>query len=140
METPICIHRAPLGTHERFIGFLIEHFAGNFPTWLAPIQLNILPISEKYNDYAKKLSQLLINSDIRGLVDSRDEKIGKKIRDAELKKIPFMLVIGEKEFNENKVSVRKHGSGDLGSFTLPEFIQLINNEINAGLGINQISA
>ncbi len=140
METPICIHRAPLGTHERFIGFLIEHFAGNFPTWLAPIQLNILPISEKYNDYAKKLSQLLINSDIRGLVDSRDEKIGKKIRDAELKKIPFMLIIGEKEFNENKVSVRKHGSGDLGSFTLPEFIQLINNEINAGLGINPISA
>lgn len=140
METPICIHRAPLGTHERFIGFLIEHFAGNFPTWLAPIQLNILPISEKYNDYAKKLSQLLINSDIRGLVDSRDEKIGKKIRDAELKKIPYMLIIGEKEFNENKVSVRKHGSGDLGSFTLPEFIQLINNEINAGLGINQISA
>ena len=140
METPICIHRAPLGTHERFIGFLIEHFAGNFPTWLAPTQLNILPISEKYNDYAKKLSQLLINSDIRGLVDSRDEKIGKKIRDAELKKIPFMLIIGEKEFNENKVSVRKHGSGDLGSFTLTEFIQLINNEINAGLGINQISA
>jgi threonyl-tRNA synthetase len=137
METPICIHRAPLGTHERFIGFLIEHFAGNFPTWLAPIQLNILPISEKYNDHAKKLLQLLINSDIRGLVDSRDEKIGKKIRDAELKKIPFMLIIGEKEFNENKVSVRKHGTGDLGSFTLTEFIQLINNEVNAGLGINK---
>ncbi len=140
METPICIHRAPLGTHERFIGFLIEHYAGNFPTWLAPIQLNILPISEKYNDYAKKLSQLLINSDIRGFVDSRDEKIGKKIRDSEMKKIPFMLVVGEKEFNENKVSVRRHGSGDIGSFTIDEFIQLINKEINTGLGINNITA
>ncbi len=140
METPICIHRAPLGTHERFIGFLIEHYAGNFPTWLAPIQLNILPISEKYNDYAKKLSQLLINSDIRGFVDSRDEKIGKKIRDSEMKKIPYMLVVGEKEFNENKVSVRRHGSGDIGSFTIDEFIQLINKEINTGLGINNIKA
>ena len=140
METPICIHRAPLGTHERFIGFLIEHYAGNFPTWLAPIQLNILPISEKYNDYAKKLSQLLINSDIRGFVDSRDEKIGKKIRDSELKKIPFMLVVGEKEFNENKVSVRRHGSGDIGSFTINEFLQLINKEINTGLGINNNTA
>jgi threonyl-tRNA synthetase len=136
LETPICIHRAPLGTHERFIGFLIEHYAGDFPIWLTPIQLNILPISEKYNDYAKKLLQLLINSDIRGLVDSRDEKIGKKIRDSEIKKVPFMLIIGEKEFNENKVSVRRHGEGDLGSFTLDEFIQLINKEVNKGLGIN----
>jgi threonyl-tRNA synthetase len=136
METPICIHRAPLGTHERFIGFLIEHFAGNFPIWLAPTQLNILPISEKYNDHAKKLLQLLINSDIRGLVDSRDEKIGKKIRDAELKKVPFMLIIGEKEFNENKVSVRRHGQGDLGSFTLEEFTKLVKDEINTTLGLN----
>jgi len=136
METPICIHRAPLGTHERFIGFLLEHFAGNFPIWLAPTQINILPISEKYNDHAKKLLQLLINSDIRGLVDNRDEKIGKKIRDAEIKKVPFMLIIGEKEFNENKVAVRRHGRGDLGSFTLKEFTQLVNNEVNKGLGIN----
>jgi threonyl-tRNA synthetase len=136
LETPICIHRAPLGTHERFIGFLIEHFAGDFPIWLTPVQLNILPISEKYNDYSKKLLQLLINSDIRGLVDSRDEKIGKKIRDSEIKKIPFMLIIGEKEYNENKVSVRRHGEGDLGSFTLDEFIQLINKEVNKGLGVN----
>jgi threonyl-tRNA synthetase len=136
METPICIHRAPLGTHERFIGFLLEHFAGNFPIWLAPTQINILPISEKYNDHAKKLLQLLINSDIRGLVDNRDEKIGKKIRDAELKKVPFMLIIGEKEFNENKVSVRRHGQGDLGSFTLEEFIKLVENEINTTLGLN----
>ena len=136
METPICIHRAPLGTHERFIGFLIEHFAGDFPIWLTPTQVNILPISEKYNDYSKKLLELLINSDIRGLVDNRDEKIGKKIRDSELKKHPYMLIIGEKEFNENKVSVRRHGEGDLGSFSLVEFIQLVNNEINKGLGIN----
>ncbi len=102
LETPICIHRAPLGTHERFIGFLIEHFAGNFPIWLAPNQVSILPISEKFNDYAKKVLQSLINSDIRGLVDVRDEKIGKKIRDAEIKKVPYMLIIGEKESNENR--------------------------------------
>jgi len=130
LETPICIHRAPLGTHERFIGFLIEHFAGNFPIWLAPKQVAILPISEKYNEFSKKLLQLLINSDIRGLVDDRDEKIGKKIRDAELKKVPYMLIVGEKEQAENKVSVRKHGSGDIGSFSLEELIQLINKEIN----------
>ncbi len=130
LETPICIHRAPLGTHERFIGFLIEHFAGNFPIWLAPKQVAILPISEKYNEFSKKLLQLLINSDIRGLVDNRDEKIGKKIRDSELKKVPYMLIVGEKEQAENKVSVRKHGSGDIGSLSLNELIELINNEIN----------
>ena len=137
LETPICIHRAPLGTHERFIGFLIEHYAGNFPIWLAPKQVSILSISEKYNDYAKKLLQLLINSDIRGLVDSRDETIGKKIRDAEMKKIPFMLIIGEKEFNDNKVSVRRHGSGDVGSFTLEEFAKMVQDEINNSLNINK---
>jgi threonyl-tRNA synthetase len=137
LETPICIHRAPLGTHERFIGFLIEHFAGNFPIWLAPKQVTILPISEKYNEYAKKVLQLLINSDIRGLVDDRDEKIGKKIRDAELKKIPFMLIVGEKEAGENTVSVRRHGTGDVGSFTLTDFTQLVNNEVNNALGLNE---
>ncbi len=136
LETPICIHRAPLGTHERFIGFLIEHYAGNFPIWLAPKQVSILSISEKYNDYAKKVLQLLINSDIRGLVDNRDETIGKKIRDAEMKKIPFMLIIGEKEFNDNKVSVRRHGSGDVGSFTLEEFKKMVQDEINSSLNIN----
>ena len=140
METPICIHRAPLGTHERFIGFLIEHYAGDFPIWLTPTQVNILPISEKYNEFSKKVLELLINSDIRGFVDSRDEKIGRKIRDSELKKVPFMLIIGEKEFNENTVSVRRHGEGDLGSNTLKEFIQLINNEVNKGLGINTNTA
>ncbi len=136
LETPICIHRAPLGTHERFIGFLIEHFAGNFPIWLAPKQVAILPISEKYNEFSKKVLQLLINSDIRGLVDDRDEKIGKKIRDAELKKIPYMLIIGEKEQAENKLSVRKHGAGDIGSYSLDEFTELINNEINKILNQN----
>ncbi|HRH67455.1 MAG TPA: threonine--tRNA ligase [Bacteroidia bacterium] len=130
LETPICIHRAPLGTHERFIGFLIEHFAGNFPIWLAPKQVSILPISDKYNEYAKKVLQLLINSDIRGLLDQRDEKIGKKIRDAEMKKIPYMLIVGEKEFAENTVSVRKHGGGDLGTYTLSDFAKLIQDEID----------
>lgn len=135
METPICIHRAPLGTHERFIGFLTEHFAGNFPMWLAPKQVSVLPISDKFNDYSKKVLESLINSDIRGLVDTRDEKIGKKIRDAELKKIPYMLIIGEKEAVEHKVSVRKHGVGDLGTMTLDEFIQLVNNEIDKVLNL-----
>ena len=133
METPICIHRAPLGTHERFIGFLIEHYAGNFPIWLSPKQIAILPISEKYNEFSKKLLQLLINSDIRGLVDDRDEKIGKKIRDSELKKIPYMLIVGEKEQAENRVSVRKHGAGDIGSYSLEEFIQIIKKEIDTVL-------
>ncbi len=136
LETPICIHRAPLGTHERFIGFLIEHFAGNFPIWLAPKQVSILSISEKYNDYAKKVLQLLINSDIRGLVDNRDEKIGKKIRDAEIKKIPFMLIIGEKEFTENTVSVRRHGSGDIGSLSIEEFAKMVQQEVDNSLKKN----
>lgn len=135
METPICIHRAPLGTHERFIGFLIEHFAGNFPLWLAPNQVAILPISEKYNDYAKKVLQLLNNSDIRGLVDVRDEKIGKKIRDNELKKVPYMLIVGEKEATENQVAVRKHGQGDQGSVLVQDFISRITNEINETLNV-----
>lgn len=134
LETPICIHRAPLGTHERFIGFLIEHYAGNFPLWLSPKQVSILPISEKYNGYAKKVSRLLNNSDIRALVDERDEKIGKKIRDAEIKKIPYMLIVGEKEEQENAVSVRKHGHGDQGSLTVDAFIASVKKEIEEMLG------
>jgi threonyl-tRNA synthetase len=129
METPICIHRAPLGTHERFIGFLIEHYAGDFPLWLTPLQVMILPISERFNEHSHKVLQLLKNSDIRGSIDERDEKIGKKIRDAELKKVPYMLIIGEKEQNENSVSVRKHGKGDSGSMKAEEFIELIRTEI-----------
>ncbi len=130
METPICIHRAPLGTHERFIGFLIEHYAGNFPLWLAPQQVSILPISEKFNGYAKKVLQLLRNSDIRGLVDDRDEKIGKKIRDAEIKKVPYMLIIGEKEEVEGSVSIRQHGQGDQGSMLVQDLVNRITKEIN----------
>jgi len=121
---------------ERFVAVLIEHCEGNFPLWLTPDQATILPISDHYNEYAKKVLQLLINADIRGLLDIRDEKIGKKIRDAEMKKVPYMLIIGEKEHAENRVSVRKHGSGDLGSQTLTEFIQLINNEISEALNVN----
>jgi len=126
---PVMIHRAPFGSLERFIAVLIEHCAGNFPLWLSPEQFTILPISEKYEEYAKKVSDELNNSDIRGLIDFRDEKIGRKIRDAEVKKIPYMLIIGEKEMSEGKVSVRKHGEGDLGEMTLQEFSELLIKEI-----------
>jgi len=126
---PVMIHRAPFGSLERFVAVLIEHCAGNFPLWLSPEQYIILPISEKYADYAKSISDSLNNYDIRGLIDNRDEKIGKKIRDAEIKKIPFMLIVGEKEQEEQKVSVRKHGQGDLGSILISEFVELMNKEM-----------
>ena len=126
---PVMIHRAPFGSLERFVAVLIEHCAGNFPLWLSPEQYIILPISEKYADYAKSISDSLNNYDIRGLIDNRDEKIGKKIRDAEIKKIPFMLIVGEKEQEEQKVSVRKHGQGDLGSILISEFVEIMNKEM-----------
>lgn len=126
---PVMIHRAPFGSLERFVAVLIEHCAGKFPLWLSPEQVSVLPISEKYNDYAKKVLELLNNYDIRGLVDERNEKIGKKIRDTELNKIPFMLVVGEKEAQEGKVSVRKQGAGDIGSYSVEEFASIINKEI-----------
>jgi threonyl-tRNA synthetase len=126
---PVMIHRAPFGSLERFIAVLIEHCAGNFPLWLSPEQFTILPISEKYEEYAKKLSDILKDSDICGLIDFRDEKIGRKIRDAEVKKIPYMLIVGEKEAAEGLVSVRKHGQGDLGSMTIEEFKKQIIKEI-----------
>lgn len=126
---PVMIHRAPFGSLERFVAVLIEHCAGKFPLWLSPEQTAILPISEKYNDYAKNILQCLNNLDIRGFVDERNEKIGKKIRDTELNKIPFMLIVGEKEAAENLVSVRKQGQGDLGSMTAEAFAEIINNEI-----------
>jgi threonyl-tRNA synthetase len=126
---PVMIHRAPFGSLERFVAVLIEHCAGNFPLWLSPEQFIILPISEKYEDYAKKVLDELNNSDIRGLIDFRDEKIGRKIRDAEVKKIPYMLIIGEKEMAEGKLAVRKHGEGDLGVMTLQEFGELLIKEI-----------
>ncbi len=127
---PVMIHRAPFGSMERFVAVLIEHCAGKFPLWLSPEQVIILPISEKYHKYSEKVLNLLNNSEIRTLIDTRSEKTGKKIRDAEIKKIPFMLIIGEKEENENTVSVRKQGEGDLGKFTIEEFVQIINKEIN----------
>lgn len=126
---PVMIHRAPFGSLERFVAVLIEHCAGKFPLWLTPEQVTVLPISEKYNDYAKKVLELLNNYDIRGLVDERNEKIGKKIRDTELKKVPYMLIVGEKEEAENTVSVRKQAEGDLGSFSVKEFAKIINDEI-----------
>ncbi|QEK51540.1 threonine--tRNA ligase [Pedobacter aquae] len=126
---PVMIHRAPFGSLERFVAVLIEHCAGNFPLWLTPEQFIVLPISEKFEDYGKKVLESLNNSDIRGLIDLRDEKIGRKIRDAEIKKLPYMLIIGEKEMQEGMVSVRKHGEGDKGSMTLEEFQNHLQQEI-----------
>lgn len=119
---PVMIHRAPFGSMERFVAVLIEHCGGNFPLWLSPDQIAILPISEKYQDYAQALYTTLSEKDIRGFLDNRDEKIGRKIRDAEVMKVPFMLIVGEKEAAEGRVSVRRHGEGDLGSMSIKEFI------------------
>ncbi len=131
---PVMIHRAPFGSLERFIAVLIEHCAGNFPLWLSPEQIAILPISEKYATYADKVLEFAENHDIRGFIDHRDEKIGRKIRDAEIKKTPIMLILGEKEEAENMVSVRLHGQGDLGQMTLEDFKtyfqKLISDQIN----------
>jgi threonyl-tRNA synthetase len=129
MDTPLIIHRAPLGTHERFIGFLLEHYAGKLPAWLAPVQVKILPISDKFLDYSKTVLNKLKKADIRAEIDDRQEKIGRKIRDTEMLKIPYMLVIGEKEVAENKASVRLQGKGDLGSRNVDEFLQELVSEI-----------
>ncbi len=126
---PVMIHRAPFGSLERFVAVLIEHCGGKFPLWLTPQQVAILPISDKYNEYAENLSELLKNYDIRASVDARNEKIGRKIRDTEVEKIPYMLIIGEQEATENKVSVRKQGEGDLGSFSIEAFAEIINKEV-----------
>ncbi len=127
---PVMIHRAPFGSMERFVAVLLEHCAGRFPLWLAPEQAIILPISEKYQNYAENVLRLLNNSDIRARIDDRNEKTGRKIRDAELQKIPYMIIVGEKEENSQSVSVRKHGEGDMGTFTLDEFTAMINKQIN----------
>jgi len=126
---PVMIHRAPFGSMERFVAVLIEHCAGNFPLWLTPEQVAILPVSEKFNESSQNILNSLNNYDIRGFVDSRNEKVGRKIRDAEVKKVPFMLIIGEQEINSNSLSVRKHGEGDIGTFSIEEFANLINEEI-----------
>ena len=129
-KTPLCIHRAPLGTHERFIGFLIEHFAGNFPLWLAPVQMVIITISDKFNDYANNVYKELKSSGIRVNIDNRSEKMGAKIRLAEINKIPIMVIIGEKEVSNKTVSVRRKFKGDLGSLKLNDFIINIKKEID----------
>jgi len=133
LHRPVMIHRAPFGSMERFIAILIEHTGGNFPLWLTPEQAILLPISEKYEIYTKKVLNLLENYEIRALVDNRNEKVGRKIRDAELNKIPYMLIIGENEEKEGIVSVRKHGEGDIGTFTVKEFSDIINKEIEKTL-------
>ncbi len=130
---PIMIHRAPFGSMERFVAVLIEHTAGKFPLWLTPDQVVVLPISEKYNEYAQKVSDFLNNSDIRSLIDDRNEKIGRKIRDNELKRIPYLLIVGEKEAESGLVSVRKQGEGDQGSMTMEEFAAYLNKEIKGQL-------
>ena len=126
---PVMIHRAPFGSMERFIAILIENTAGNFPLWLSPDQIAILPISEKYEEYANEVFLELQEHDIRGYVDHRDEKIGRKIRDAEVNKVPLMLIVGEKEQEEKAVSVRRKGEGDLGTMPIEEFITYAKKEI-----------
>ena len=128
-QTPLCIHRAPLGTHERFIGFLIEHFAGNFPLWLAPIQVSIISISDKINDYAESIHQNLINNNIRSKLDIRNEKMGAKIRDSELSKIPIMIILGENEKDNKTISVRRRFEGNLGEMKFEDYLKSIKNEI-----------
>jgi len=130
---PVMIHRAPFGSMERFVAVLLEHCAGDFPLWLSTEQFIVLPISDKYNEYAEKVSEFLNNSDIRGLIDDRNEKIGKKIRDAELNKLPFMLIVGEKEAESNTISVRQRGVGDHGSMDLNKFAELVQEVISAEL-------
>ena len=131
---PVMIHRAPFGSMERFVAVLIEHCGGRFPLWLAPDQIAVLPISEKYADYAEEVLKFLEEKDIRGFIDHRDEKIGRKIRDAEVGKIPFMLIVGEKEQEEHSVSVRKHGEGDEGAFKLADFSTYFETEVATALG------
>lgn len=132
-ERPVMIHRAPFGSLERFVAVLIEHCAGKFPLWLTPEQAVILPVSDKFVDYAKKVAQFVKNYDLRASIDERSEKIGKKIRDAELQKVPYMLIVGEKEEAEGSVSVRRQGQGDLGSMSIESFVELVESEIKEKL-------
>ncbi len=136
---PVMLHRAPFGSMERFVAVLLEHCAGDFPLWLATDQFAILPISDKFNEYAEKLSNVLNNSDIRGFVDDRNEKIGKKIREAELAKVPFMLIVGEKEAESNTLSVRQRGVGDLGSLDVEAFLKIVQKVIDDELSSNVLN-
>ncbi len=131
---PVMIHRAPFGSMERFVAVLLEHCGGNFPLWLMPTQIAILPISDKYLEYAKKVSGLLKNYDLRALIDERAEKTGRKIRDAEISKIPYMLIVGEKEASDETVSVRKHGGEDLGAMSLEDLIKHLDTQISEEIG------
>ena len=124
------IHRAPFGSLERFFAILTEHCAGNFPLWLTPEQVAVLPISDKFSNYANDVLNYLKKYDIRGFVDERAEKIGKKIRDAEVSKVPFMIIVGEKEVENKQVSARKHGEGDVGTFSLDEFVAYFNGQLD----------
>lgn len=134
-KTPVMIHRAPFGSMERFTAVLIEHTAGHFPLWLTPDQVAILPISEKYNDYAKKLQAYFDNAGVRAIVDDRNEKIGRKIRDNELSRVPYMVVVGEKEAAEGLVAMRKQGGGEQATMTKEEFVKRILDEVNAQLNV-----
>jgi threonyl-tRNA synthetase len=127
------IHRAPFGSLERFVAVLLEHCGGNFPLWLTPDQVSILPISDKYMEYSKEVLNSLKISDIRAEIDERSEKTGRKIRDAEVRKIPFMLIVGEREAAEGTVSIRRHGGEDLGSMSLEGFKALVNKEITENI-------
>lgn len=126
---PVMIHRAPFGSLERFVAVLLEHTGGKLPLWLTPDQVNIVPVSEKYEEYAKKVCDLLNNSDIRASVDDRNETLGKRIRESELKRIPFLAIVGEKEMNEGTVSVRRQGGIDVGSMSAEDFVTLVSKEI-----------
>ncbi|UOQ68312.1 threonine--tRNA ligase [Hymenobacter volaticus] len=128
-QRPVMIHRAPFGSLERFVAVLIEHCGGNFPLWLSPEQFAVLPISEKYHDYAQQIHDTLVQAELRGTVDHRDEKIGRKIRDAEVSKVPYMLIVGEKEQENGIVSVRKHGEGDIGSMPIADFIKSFQTQV-----------
>ena len=127
---PVMIHRAPFGSMERFVAVLLEHTAGRFPLWLAPEQAVVLPISEKFNDYARQVADTLNEMDLRVEVDARNEKIGRKIRDNELKRIPYMLIVGEKEAENGEVSVRKQGEGDKGTMKIATFAAHLTDEVN----------
>ena len=128
---PVMIHRAPFGSMERFVAVLLEHTAGRFPLWLAPDQCVVLPISEKFNDYAQEVARTLNMADVRAIVDDRNEKIGKKIRDNELKRIPYLLIVGEKEAENGEVSVRKQGEGDKGTMKIATFAEYLTKEVES---------
>jgi threonyl-tRNA synthetase len=133
LHRPVMIHRAPFGSMERFVAILLEHTGGNFPLWLIPEQVMILSVSEKYEKYAEKVLNLLENNEIRALVDNRNETVGKKIREAEIQKFPYIIVVGEQEENDNTITVRQHGGEDLGTISVHEFSEMINKKIKESL-------